>query len=259
VCSSDLEVRANHGAWIPLTAQGIRLSTGPHQVEVRTTHQGPYLRYAETISVNDGEQRTVPITLATQTIPTQRVPVPGDGMLYVNGNAYGTDPMFTVTEAGSYALGRWNGTRWITFNATINDRGQIATGATVTRERPDGTAWWRTRDDNGVTVIPHHVVCWWEADFAREQATLPPPPGWMAQGQRREQPVLGLTPGIVTALIEQSGMILPTQSQALNLSGNYHTPVWSTEQGRLSVIGGSAINAQLIVLPNKTTGISALK
>jgi len=253
------EVRVDQGAWMSLTDLGVRLSAGKHHLEVRTTHPGAYLGYADELTVSDGEQRTVPITLAPQTIPTQRVPVPGDGMLFVNGNAYGLDPMFTATQAGSYALGRWNGMRWITLNVTINDRGQIAAGAAVIRDRPDGTAWWRTSDDNGLTVMQHHVVCWWEADLAREHAALPPPPGWMAQGQRREQPVLGLTPGIVAALIEQFGMQLPKPSQALRLSGNYHTPVWTTENGRLSVVGGTAINALLIITPTTTTGTSALK
>jgi hypothetical protein len=54
-------------------------------------------------------------------------------------------------------------------------------------------------------------------------------------------------------------MQLPKPSQALRLSGNYHSPIWTTENGRLSVVGGTAINALLIITPTTATGISAPK
>jgi Protein kinase domain len=251
----DCETRINEGPWQPLSRDGVRLSAGTHNIAIRSTRLGPTQQFSQLFTVADGDNRTVAITLSEITVPTQRISVPGNGMLFINGTAYGLDPMYTTSKAGSYALARWTWTpdknEWVSLTANIDERGQIASGALITLDQPNGAARWRTYGSSNKKIEAHHVVSWWEADRARGTAELAPPPGWLAQGERSEQPALGLSPGIISAVLEknQPSAILPPPALALALSSDYHAPVWAAQHGRMSVVGGNAANALLILVP----------
>ncbi|HEX3134660.1 MAG TPA: serine/threonine-protein kinase, partial [Planctomycetota bacterium] len=159
---ADAELRIDEGPWHPLSAGAQRLAPGTHRLEVRADRSGPLLRYLGEVTLTDQQQLVLPVTLAPVMVPQTRIPVAGEGMLYADGVAFGTDPVYTVTQAGTFALGRWDGQRWQTCTATVDERGQAAAGAMITRDRPDGGAWWRTMLDSGVRIFCHHVASWWE-------------------------------------------------------------------------------------------------
>jgi serine/threonine-protein kinase len=252
---SESELRIGSGPWQAVSTTGQHLPPGTHHLEVRARRTGPLLRYVGVVTLSDGQQVSQPIDLQPVTVAQVRVPVAGDGMLYAEGVAFGTDQAFTTTQAGTYALGRWDGSRWQTCTATIDERGQLAVGATVIRPQPEGAAWWRTVNESGQRSDPHHVASWWEIDRARDAAKLSAPPGWLIQGQRNEQPAIGLTPGLIEAYVQGFGqrMALPTAAKALRLSADYHGAVWCSDHGRLAPVGGNAVNALLILVPTEST------
>jgi serine/threonine-protein kinase len=247
----DARVRVGSGPWQAVADGPLRLGAGNHAVEVRVDRSGPLLRFTGEVTLADHQRLELPVALAPLAVAPQRIPVAGDGMLYANGVAFGSEPVYTARYAGVYALGRWDGEHWRAFTATVDERGQVASGAVVSRDRPDGAAWWRTVDDHDQPLARHHVASWWEVDQVREKARLPPPPGWLAQGQRSEQPALGLSPGMVDAVTSHFGaqMALPLPAAALRLSNTYQSAVWSREHGRLAPVGGPAINAILVLVP----------
>jgi hypothetical protein len=248
----NAEMRIGQEAWRRVSSEPLRLGPGAYRVEVRSTRSGPLLRFQGDVTLNDGQQLTLPVTLLPVSITQTRVPVPGDGMLYADGVAFGTDPAYTVTQAGAYALGRWDGKHWLTCTASVDDRGQVAVGTPITRDLPDGGAWWRTILDGGQSVAKHHTACWWEVEHARDAAKLVAPPGWLVQGQRSEQPAIGLTPGLIEAAVKALGnqAAVPSPAVALRLSGDLRAPVWCSDQGRLSPVGGPAVNALLVLVPH---------
>ena len=250
---ADAEQRIDNGPWRAVGAEAQHLGPGTHQIEVRANRSGPLLRYSGEVTVVDQQHLDLPVTLLPVAVPAQRIPVPGEGMLYADGAAFGTEPAFAVTQAGTYALGRWDGTAWQSCTATVDERGQVAVGAMITRDRPEGAAWWRTTAESGQRVARHHVASWWEVDRAREAAGLAPPPGWLAQGQRSEQPAMGLTPGLIESTTKALGnqTALPAPPIALRLSSDYRGPVWCSDHGRLTPVGGPAVNALLILVPRE--------
>jgi len=246
---ADAQVRIGSGPWQAVSNNPVPLGPGSHRIEVRADRPGPLLRHLSEQTLTDQQNLVLPVTLAPVLVPQSRIPLPGEGMLYVDGVAFGTEPAWTVTQAGTYALGRWSGDRWQTCTATVDDRGQVAVGTIIERERPDDGAWWRTLSDTGKRAPPHHVASWWEVDRARQNAKLAPPPGWLAQGQRSEQPAMGLTPGLIETTTTALSSRLPVPALALRLSGEFRSPVWSSDQGRLTPVGGPAVNALLILVP----------
>ena len=251
---TDAQVRVGNGPWQAITSSALALGAGTHRIEVRTDRPGPLLRHVSNETLADQQHLVLPVTLAPVAVPQSRIPLPGEGMLYVDGVAFGTEPAWTVTQAGTYALGRWNGSRWQTCTATVDERGQVAVGTMLQRERPDDGAWWRTWSDAGKRTVRHHVATWWEVDRAREDAGISPPPGWLAQGQRSEQPAMGLTPGLIESASKTLGAHLPAPILALRLSGEYRSPVWSSDQGRLTPVGGPPVNSLLILVPSEAPG-----
>ena len=248
---ADAEMRIGNSPWRAVNTGAQRLAPGTYPIEVRTNRTGPLLRFAGDVQLSEKENRELPVTLQTVSVPQQRIPLPGEGMLYADGVAFGTDPHFSVSLAGTYALGRWSGSRWESCTATVDERGQVALGAIMTRDHPDGRAWWRTVTDEGVATSRYHLVSWWEVDHARAETQLSAPPGWLAQGQRSEQPAMGLTPGLIDALMKifKDHVELPPPSIAMGLSAKFNGPVWSSDHGRLAPAGGAASNAILILLP----------
>ena len=248
---ADAEMRIGNGPWLAVNKEAQRLAPGTYSIEVRTNRAGPLLRFAGEVQLTEKENRELPVTLQTVNVPQQRIPLPGDGMLYADGVAFGTDPHFSVSLAGTFALGRWSGSRWESCTATVDERGQVAMGAIMTRDYPHGRAWWRTVTDDGVATSRYHLASWWEVDHARADAQLAAPPGWLVQGQRSEQPAMGLTPGLIDAVTKlfKDHADLPLPAVALGLSAKFNGPVWSSDHGRLAPVGGPASNAILILLP----------
>ena len=251
---ADAEMRVGNSPWRAVNTGAQRLAPGTYPIEVRTNRTGPLLRFAGDVQLSEKENRELPVTLQTVSVPQQRIPLPGEGMLYADGVAFGTDPHFSVSLAGTYALGRWSGSRWESCTATVDERGQVALGAIMTRDHPDGRAWWRTITDEGVATSRYHLVSWWEVDHARAETQLSAPPGWLAQGQRSEQPAMGLTPGLIDALMKifKDHVELPPPTIAMGLSAKFNGPVWSSDHGRLAPAGGPASNAILILMPKDT-------
>ena len=248
---ADAEMRIGNGPWLAVNKGAQRLVPGTYSIEVRTNRAGPLMRFAGEVSLAEKENRSTPVTLQTVSVPQQRIPLPGEGMLYVDGVAFGTDPHFSVSLAGTFALGRWSGSRWESCTATVDERGQVAIGTIMTRDRPDGRAWWRTVTDDDVATSRYHLASWWEVDHARAEAKLAAPAGWLAQGQRNEQPAMGLTPGLIDAVTKlfKDQVELPLPLIALQYSAKMNGPVWSSDHGRLAPVGGPASNAILILLP----------
>jgi hypothetical protein len=251
---ADAEMRIGNGPWRAINSGAQRLAPGTYPLEVRANRAGPLLRFAGDVQLTEKENRELPVTLQTVSVPQQRIPLPGEGMLYADGVAFGTDPHYSVSFAGTFALGRWSGSRWESCTATVDERGQVAVGAIMTRDRPDGRAWWRTVTDDGVAISRYHLASWWEVEHARVGAQLAAPPGWLAQGQRSEQPALGLTPGLIDAVTKllKEHVELPLPAAALNLSAKFNGPVWASDHGRLATVGGPASNAILVLMPKDT-------
>jgi hypothetical protein len=173
-------------------------------------------------------------------------------MLYADGLPYGLEPAWPVAKAGSYALARWDGASWQSCSVTIDARGQVNQTPLIAADHPDGPAWWRTRDDDGQPLAPHHLMCWWEIERARELVKLPPPPGWLVQGQRREQPAIGLSIGLVGATrdwLATTGT-LPRGAAAGHWNTTLRVPVWCSEIGRVGVVGGGPATALMVLVPS---------
>lgn len=243
------QVRIGNGPWHQVTTAGVPLAPGSHRFEVRADRPGPLLRHVGTTSVSDQQHLILPVALTPVTVAECQVALPGDGMLYIDGVAFGSAVAWTTTQAGTYALGRWNGERWQTRTATIDDQGRVALGAILERQCPDDGAWWRTVNDSGKRTDRHHVACWWAVNHARRGANLPPPPAWLAQGEHPERPAVGLTPELIASTLAAVGGQLPAPALALRLSGDYGRPVWSSDQGAVTAVGGPAGDAVLILVP----------
>jgi serine/threonine-protein kinase len=245
-------LRLDEGDWAPLAAAPLALAPGHHHLAVEAVEPGPLLAWEGDVEVADRQRLELPVALAPIPVAEARIPVPGDGMLFCDGTAFGLEPSFPVRQAGTYALARWNGEAWQALTASVDARGLVKSTPAARLDHPGGGAYWRAVDDSGAACAPHHLVCWWEAEQARERAHLPAPPGWTLQGQRREQPALGLTPALIGAVRDWLGpqvATLPDHDQARRFMDSYQAPIWCAGQERLDFVGGSPHNALLVVMP----------
>jgi hypothetical protein len=127
------------------------------------------------------------------------------------------------------------------------------------RDHPDGDAYWQVADEQGQPLDRHHVVCWWEADFARKKAGLPEPSGWREQGLRPAQPALRMGTAMVEATLERSGpeTQLPERQVAAAISARLRLPVWyRNARGQPTLIGGGAEASagSLVLVPAEPAG-----
>jgi hypothetical protein len=247
-------VRFDGGAWRPVAAAGLATTPGPHQVTIEADQPGPLLRWTGAVDLAVDQRSELTPVLAPLPVAEVRIAVPGEGMLYADGSAYGLEPAWPVAKAGSYALARWDGSSWQACTATVDERGQVVQTPLTRSDHPGGPAWWRSRDEDGHPLAEHHVLCWWEVEHARELVKLTPPPGWLVQGQRREQPAVGLTSGLVGATrdwLAASGA-LPNGQAAARWNTALRTPVWCSEAGRVGVVGGAPAAAQMLLVPATT-------
>jgi hypothetical protein len=173
-------------------------------------------------------------------------------MLYRVGEAYGQEQAVRVTQAGTWALGRWDGKHWSERTYQVDADGRATVTRNSGRDRPDGDAWWRVSGDDGQPLPRHHVVCWWEAEQLR-QPDLPEPPGWSEQGTRPAQPGLGLDMVLVQRVVARIGEVaVPERAQALAFALRLRQPVWfSDARARLSLVGGGgdAASGVLVLVP----------
>jgi hypothetical protein len=247
----ECRLRIDGGPWSPVASEALALPAGPHHLELRSAGAGPLWAYEGDLALGERSRKELAVTLTAMSVPLQHIAVPGEGMLFSMGVAFGLEPSFPVTQAGSYALARWDGRLWQPLLAEVDQRGALHTTAGASLEHPDGDAYWRASDDSGAAIPRHHVVSWWEAEQARTLAKLPTPGGWLEQGQRREQPALALTPAMIAAVRDLVGARLPDREQARSMAASYHnSPLWCEVGGRLDFLSGGPRNALLILLPS---------
>ena len=187
--------------------------------------------------------------------------VPGGGMLFSNGQAYGTDAGFDCRLAGSYDLGRWDGHLWTALSVRIDPEGHASQGPVASADHPQGGGYFRSVDDQGMPQPPYHVVAWWEAEQARIQADLPSPEAWLEQGDRPEQPALRLDPVLIAAFLHWLGaetVRLPTRAEAAHLTSAESSGdggIWAADDQRLTMVGTSrSQNAALVVMAQNPAG-----
>jgi tRNA A-37 threonylcarbamoyl transferase component Bud32 len=256
--SLEARVRLDDGPWLTIDRTPLEIPPGLHQMEVEAIQSGPRLSWRGSLALMPNQVITQPVTLAPTPVTGVRVALPnadaGLAMAYVDGGAYGLENVIALPLAGTYALGRWDGTAWQAMTTVVDGSGRVTTSIKPGSDHPGGPAWWCERDATARPVDRHHVVCWWEAERIRLDAGLPASSDWQVQGQRPEQPALAVPTALVTAIATRwngSGMILPGQAAALRLVTTYRTGLWVRERERLDVVGGASATALLVVVPTE--------
>lgn len=254
-----IRVRVDDGAWQPVRPEGITVQPGLRGLVVETDQPGPLQRWSGEVEVPASGMVRVPVDLVSTAVAEVRLDMPGSGMLYVAGVAAGLEPAANITWAGTWPLARWDGTLWRTRTWTIDAKGKAVRDSEGVRDHPDGDAFWQVADEQGQPLDRHHVVCWWEADFARKKAGLPEPSGWREQGLRPAQPALRMGTAMVEAMIERigPGAQLPERQAATAIAARLRLPVWyRNARGQPTLVGGGAEASagSLVLVPAEPTG-----
>jgi serine/threonine protein kinase len=249
----DVEIRFDQGTWQALNGP-LAMPPGPHRLAVRSTLAGPRWEWSGEVTVPEGVNTAISITLTSKSITPVRQAFPGEGMLFLNGEAYGNEPQVTFTRAGRFTLGRWSGVHWKSQPFEVASSGGITAGTSSILAQPDGPGWWRSVDRWGRACPAHRVVSWWEAERARSLLSLPDAEAWKAQGSSPEKPAQAFGPilpamAIATRLIELVGGRLPTLSEAGTFNELYDAPIWAQTQGRTEAVGGRPNVALLVLVP----------
>ena len=253
---SLVRVRVNGGEWGAPPEAGLTLTAGRHRIEAETEQPGPLRRGALEVDIIGGATHEANIPLATvRTVQEVRIPVPGSGMIFVDGEAYGwRENHLPLAYAGRFAIARWDGLTWTNGEVRIDDAGRASEPSWQPSERPLRDAYWCSRDDKGRALPPHHVVCWWEAERARNLSKLPMPMGgWMGQGNHPEHPPESLSNELVKACVQvlaSNGAQLPDRDQALAIAKVRNSPIYCAEGGAIVKVGGlDGTAAQLVLVP----------
>ncbi len=255
------QLRLDQGDWKPLDASPLTIKAGKHVVEVRADQEGPLWYWHGELDLAAGANLERRIELAQVRLPQpQRLEIAGEGMLFLNGRAFGLEPAALVKEAGTWTLGRFVAGSWRDRTWVINAVGREQPGQESTRTAPDGSAWWKSVRDDGRRCPPHHVISWWEADLARLRKHLTASDAWTRQRERPEQPAIRLDPALVAAVLEWAGppSRLPSRDEALSLADHLEAnpPLWCDPARPTPIHGGSA-NALLVLVPAKETPAAA--
>lgn len=240
------------GTAAPAGELSLAVDPGEHRIVAEHQGWGPLFRAAGSVTVSAGQTINWTPDLQRVSISQVRAPVPGTGMLFVNGVCFGLDQSFPTELAGRFAISRWDGSTWTNGVVVIRDTGAAATPTWAETSAPLPEAYWRTVDDQGNAVSPHHVVSWWEAETIRSRTGLPAPVGWTAQGARPEEAAAGVPPTIAQAyddLAEAWAAELPTRAQALTLATRLGSSTWCQDGGALARVGGLGGAPLLVVVP----------
>lgn len=248
------KIRVDHGPWQTLNDGPLPLPAGQHRIEVVCDRPGPLLSWRGEVTLEAQRTQELTAALAATPVADVRVQAPGPGMIYVDGVAYGREQEVLLHHAGTFAIGSWSGAAWTSLTATIDAGGTLVTTKPITGDRPQGSAWWCSRDDDGRPLDAHHVVCWWEAEQLRASnpSPLPEPREWIEQGNRPAQAATRIPPPLLHALrlrITERGMRLPPGDIARRLAVTYRAGIWSADGERPDVVGGTAATALLVVVP----------
>ena len=252
----QVRVRVDGGAWGTPPAGGLMLPEGKHRIEAESDQGGPLRRGVLDVEVVGGAsvEANIPL-IPVRAVQEVRVTVPGSGMIFADGEAYGwRESQLPLAFAGRFAVARWDGLTWTNAEVRIDEAGRASEPSWQPSERPLSDAYWRSRDDKGRPLPPHHVVCWWEAERARNTSKLPVPMGgWMGQGNHPENPPENLSNELVTAcvqLLAGHGAVLPDRDQALAIAKRLNAPVYCSEGGSIMKVGGlDGTAAQLVMVP----------
>ncbi len=242
--AGPLRWRLGDGPWqdgpIPAPPAGTRLT-------LELDRPGPLRRWS------GPTPETGPLAPDLRPVPVAvRHPIPGDGMLYLEGRAVGMDRAVPILAAGRWRAGRWDGRLWSGRSVEVGADGQISETGKASLDRPRGPGWWTAIDDQGDPVPAHHVVCWWEAERVRAETGLPTPLGWAAQGARPAQPAVPMPAALVQAVATAAtgiGGRLPDRSEATTLAARLGTPLWCIDDGRLDAVRGGPSAALVVLMP----------
>jgi hypothetical protein len=234
-----LQVRIDQGSWQPL-AGPVGVTPGNHRVEVRADQDGPLLTWSGEVQAAAGSTATVTATLKDRPVNEVSHTLRGNGMLFRDGVAWDTRPQITFKQAGRYHLGRWDGGFvWLAQSVTVDGNGVLTPELVTNPEHPQGPAWFRAFDRTGQPCSPHHLVSWWEAEHLRNERKVPEPSDWLSQSTRPEQPAVGASLALVTALSAAAQELklgrLPTAAEAGTLSEQLGagTALWVQERGAI--------------------------
>jgi hypothetical protein len=240
------------GEWRPLPAEAFATATGKHHLRLESTGGGPTLRCDVDVDLTEGQRRELIPTFATIPVQPVTVGVPGSGLLFIDGVAYGLDQNARLDKAGTYALTRRDLHGWQSLVANVDDRGALNSEGAAHSERPLADGYW-CRPANGATATERfHIVCFWEADRARVRANIPPPPGWGALTSKVEQPVpistIALVASLANSLAEDVVGDIPDHETASRMVVDHHAPVWYRDGGKFAIAADSQVSTGLVIL-----------
>lgn len=254
-CSHQrLRAQVDGGAWQAVGPAGLSVPSGNHTITVEADQPGPLLRWSGSVEAAAAARTEVPVVLSPIAVPETTLELPGAGMLYRCGAAFGLEQTVRIAQAGRWPLGRWDGRRWQERTFTVDAQGHVEPGTARDGDRPGGEAWWQVSDDDGMPLPSQHLVCWWEAEAARQAGGLPEPSGWREQAARPAQPARGLDAILVQGVVERIGGVAVTdRDQAAACAVRFSQPVWFRDaRGRLSLVGGGSatVSGLLVLVPD---------
>jgi hypothetical protein len=244
----DVEYTLDNGAWTPLTSAPLRLDPGTYTISARAEERGRRLTWAKRIVVTAGDEMQIPVLLSPTRTEEVRLDLPGTGMVYVNGEAMGTDNSLILRWAGTFDLSRWDGRH--AWNATVQvDRSGVQPPNWIEADFPSPDAYLVDQHD-GHPVLAHHLCCRLEVAWVIRSEPALRPIGW-SLGQAH-LPATGLTLPLAMA-VERArspyGLRLPSGEEARQLEAIYQTGLWyATPQGPDHTGGTAAANALLILV-----------
>jgi hypothetical protein len=251
-----LQVRLGVGQeWRSLPEGPLAMAPGVAAIEVRAVQPGPLWHWRGEVAIPPGGQVEKLVELAAVPLPTPiRPDLAGEGMLFLNGRAFGLASFAEVRHAGTWWLGRVDGAAWRERPWTINAVGVAKGGAEHQRPLPDGPAWWIDIHEDGRPCPRHHLVSWWEAEQVRRRAGLPGRYAWERQKDRPEQPAVQFDQALVREVLKWAGepSRLPRADEVRTLAGTISAPVWC-DPAKPYPVDGRMADALLVLVPGRET------